>query len=84
MEFIPEMSPKWEFIGHKLGLTHKVMALRISEQPAESKCLAVLSEWVQSGREVTWQHLLKVLTNSGILLYAVAAKIKQHLTDQAS
>ena len=84
MEFIPEMSPKWEFIGHKLGLAHKVMALRISDQPAESKCLAMLSEWVQSGLEVTWQHLLKVLTNSGILLYGVAAKIKQHLMDQAA
>ena len=79
VEFIPEMAPKWEFIGHKLGLAHKVMALRNSEQPAESKCLAMLAEWVQAGREVTWQELLKVLTNSGILLYSVAYRVKQHL-----
>ena len=84
VEFIPEMAQKWEFIGHKLGLANKVMALRISDQPAETKCLAMLAEWVQSGREVTWQQLLKVLTNSGILLYTVASKIKQHLLDNAS
>ena len=78
------MAQKWEFIGHKLGLGSKVMTLRMSDQPAESKCLSMLAEWVQSGREVSWQQLLKVLTNSGILLYTVASKIKQHLLDNAS
>ena len=81
VQFIPEMAQKWEFIGHALGLGNKVMALRTSDQPAESKCLAVLAEWVQSGREVSWHQLLKVLTNSGILLYTVAARIKQNLLD---
>ena len=83
VEFIPEMAQKWEFIGHKLGLGNRVMMLRMSDQPADAKCLAMLAEWVQSGREVSWQQLLKVLTNSGILLYTVASKIKQHLLDNA-
>lgn len=74
---IPSITPRWELVGHALGVGRTVLSIRGTERNPDSKCLCVLEAWVEAGREVSWKKLLNVLQDQQ--LNDVAQKIRQSL-----
>jgi hypothetical protein len=78
VDYVPRMSGKWEFIAVKLGLKHLKDDLLSTkgERGADSKCLHVLQEWIASGNNVTWSHLLQVLRSPSVNLGSLANELE--------
>jgi uncharacterized protein (UPF0335 family) len=79
VEYVPEVAPRWEYLGHELGLSNRTLTLKDEALCVERKCLHLVEEWVQVGNDVSWQRLLRALTSSGVRLHRVAVKIHQNL-----
>ena len=78
IDYVPRMSPKWEFIAVKLGLKYLKDDLLNTkgERGADSKCLHVLQEWIESGDNVTWTRLIQVLKSPSVNLGSLANELE--------
>ena len=76
MDYIPQMSAKWEFIAVKLGLNDLKEDLSTKgERSCDSKCLQILQAWVDKGWNVTWVYLVEVLRSPSVGLGRLADEI---------
>ena len=80
LDYVSPLAPRWEYLGHELGVSNLTLSLKKEALPVEQKCLNLLEEWVQQGNEVTWQRLLRALTSKGVRLHKVASEIHQNLS----
>lgn len=75
VDYIPRMSPKWEFIAVKLGVKELKEELAASQQSCDSKCLHILQAWVEKGWNMNWLYLIEVLKSPSVGLGSLADEI---------
>ena len=78
-DFVPDLAPHWELIGHGLGLGDVVKQLKAQNAKPTSQCLDVFVGWIDRGREVSWDKFLGVLHRQGH--NRCAKQIKERLTN---
>ena len=66
----------------RVGVGEKVKCVRHSPREAESKCLEVVQQWIECGKDVTWIKLLDVL--EGQDLTPLALRIEQKMKSISS
>ena len=82
IRFIPSICHRWYLIACGLDMEQEATVIRASQSGsnAATLCSKVLIQWIDQGKNVTWEKLLTVLSKQG--LKRVAKVIKAYLYER--
>ena len=69
------MSPKWYELAHALDMDKLAASLKQRESGDNSKCLEILTEWINFGKNVSYERLYTALSSPLVGLPVVAEEI---------
>ena len=79
MGFVCDLAPRWDLIGHRLGVGDVVMMLRQNPcwRGSDSLCMEMLARWIERSLDANWRTLMTVLAS--LHMDVVVEKIEAYL-----
>ena len=74
------MSPKWYELAHALDMDTLADSLKQRESDDDRKCLQILKEWINSGKNVSFERLYTALSSPLVGLPEVAKEIRSKVS----
>ena len=74
------MSPKWYELAHALDMDKLADSLKQRESGDDRKCLQIIKEWKNSGKNVSYERLYTALSSPLVGLPEVAEEIRSKVS----
>ena len=74
------MSAKWYKLAHALDMDTSADSLRQRELDDGRKCLEILTKWINSGKNVSYERLYTALSSPLVGLPVVAEEIRSKVS----